>query len=77
MHKLVLEYQLKTNQLKHDSHKKNSSFSINKYMYEKLDTNRNWYYLKSMHTYIKIYEYTKMSILIPIERIQWYQLKQR
>ena len=29
MHKLVLVYQLKTNQLKPDSHK-NSSFSINK-----------------------------------------------
>ena len=38
----------------------------------KVDTNWNWYSSKCKHIYIKIYEYTKMSILIPIERIQWY-----
>ena len=48
-------------------------------MYEKLDTNRNWYYLKCKHTYIKtIYEYIKRMSnidtnwkdpMIPIETI--------
>ena len=47
-------------------------------MYEKLDTNRNWYYLKCKHTYIKqqhIWVYKKdvnidtywKNSMIPIE----------
>ena len=45
------------------------STTKNTYMYEKFDTNRNWYSLKCKHTYIKIY--------MSIQKCQyWYQLKE-
>ena len=84
MNKLVYGYQLKTSQLKQDSHYKTSFIMIkicalrymniistnkNIYMYEKLDTNWNWYSLKCKHAYTKKY--------MSIQKCQyWYQLKE-
>ena len=77
MHKLVIRYQLKIE-------------SIETKLKLKLSINKNIYVWKVLipigidtigiekHTYIQTYmSIQEKSILIPIEKIQWYQLKQQ
>ena len=88
MIRLELRYQLKAKSI--ETKLKTQAYHKQVYMYGILDTNRNWYYLKwktntKCYVYVcfqfnlhknTIWVYKEVSRLIPIERIQWYQLKQ-